>query len=366
MKFEDKKLMLAAAFVAGLLVGWFVLGWLLFPVHWTNVNPWEMRPSARATYLDLVAQDYAIHHDKGRLNALLMGWPRDDLAESLPKLITYYQQHGQTARARAVSEMMSALGPDVAHTERRGSSPLWKWLWLLLKVLLLTLFFTGVLYVLWYLKRRLSAPPTAVKRERHAEERPAAAPVIPPETVTEGGSPAPEPVIVTAPASPKPGMELLERATLEFHVGEEADYTDIKTLTTEEGSEYLGEFSLGPEAWLDDRHELPYAFSIWLFDKQDVNSKSVFLVSPGAWNDERLRSELTRKPDGANAGLVKIAPGASFALETNALYLQGIVSSVSYSPKSEPDSVVAELKVKVEVYRNPENRVPSFLARTRK
>jgi hypothetical protein len=362
MRAGKRELTLAAVFVAGLLIGWFVLGWLLFPVHWANVNPWEMRPSARATYLDLVAEDYAIHHDRGRLNALLMGWPRDDLAESLPKLITYYQQRGQTARARAVSEMMDALGSEVAAPIHRKGSPIWKWLWILIKVVLLTLLFVGVLYAIWYLKKRLTGSPKTTVSPPATVEREERTPPEAPPTTPQPTEPKPTPVTAVAPGT---GWELVERATLEFHIGEEPDYADSRDLLKRDESrsetEFLGSYGLGPEEWLDEKHDLPCAFAVWLFDKLDQHTRSVFLLSPGVWRDAGLREKLLGKPDAASSEMVKIAPGASFRLETRTMYLQGVVSSVSYSPKADGEAAVSEIRIEVGVYRNPEAEVPSFL-----
>ncbi len=361
MRLKGKELWLATAFVAGLLVGWFVLGWLLFPVHWTNVNPWEMRPSGRATYLDLVAEDYAIHHDGARLDAMLMGWPRDDLAESLPKLITYHQQHGQLGQARAVSEMMSALGTEVRQTKPKAGLNLWKWLWILIKVLLLTLLFVLVLYAIWYLKKQLEGRPKPRAVQKGEEKTPQPPPSAPPSQPIET---VPPPAPVTSVA-PQPGWELLEHATLEFHIGEEPDYSDSKDLLVQTESagetEFLGSYGLGPEEWIDDRHDFPYAFSVWIFDKLDQHTRSVFLISPGTWDDDALKAKLGTKPEAASSEMVKIAPGAAFRLETRTLYLRGVVAAAGYSPKAGPEMALSELKVDVEIYRNPEAEVPSFL-----
>lgn len=56
---------LALAFLAGLMVGWWVLGLWLFPVHWGEAEPYHLRPAVRADYLQLVANDYG---SNGRLD----------------------------------------------------------------------------------------------------------------------------------------------------------------------------------------------------------------------------------------------------------------------------------------------------------
>ncbi len=393
---DRKNLVLAAVFVAGLLVGWLVLGWLLFPVHWVNVDPWEMRPSARATYLDLVAEDYAIHQDKSRLEALLMGWPSADLAESLPRLITYHQRHGQVEQARALGMMMGALGTEVSHPVRKKGSALWKWIFSLIEVLLLTLLFVGVLYVVWRVKKSMEARTPVEQREEAGQKAvgvgpmptssPARVPEAPasPETTSSPArvpeapaSPqaAPPPVQVPeAPAIPeitpppalKPGRQLLDRTVLEFHVGDEVDYTDSRDLVSEGRKEFFGNYGIAPEEWLDKRQELPWVFSVWLFDKLDINTKTVFLLTPGAWKNEDVRNALVKSSDQGEAQMLEIKPGSSFALETSGLYMRCVVSQVDYSSKADPEMAVSEIRLDVDVYRNTGAGIPSFLRNARK
>ncbi len=392
---DRKSLVLVAVFVAGLLVGWLVLGWLLFPVHWVNVDPWEMRPPARATYLDLVAEDYAIHQDKSRLEAFLMGWPSADLAKSLPELITYHQRHGQVGQARAVGMMMGALGTEVSHPVQKKGSALWKWIFLLIKVLLLTLLFVGVLYVVWRVKRRIEARAPIEQRKEASQKAMGGGPMptspptgvpeapAPPETasppvrVAEAPAPpetAPPPArVAEAPAStetasphaPKPGWQLLDRTVLEFHVGDEVDYTDSRDLVSEGRKEFFGNYGIAPEEWLDKRQELPWAFSVWLFDKLDINTKTVFLVTSGAWKNEDMRNSLTKSSDQGEVEMREIKPGSSFALETSGLYMRCVVSQVDYSPKADPEMAVSEIRLDVDVYRNTGAGIPSFLRNAR-
>lgn len=56
---------LTLAFLAGLLLGWWVLGLWLFPVRWGEAEPYHLRPAVRADYLQLVANDYG---SNGRLD----------------------------------------------------------------------------------------------------------------------------------------------------------------------------------------------------------------------------------------------------------------------------------------------------------
>ena len=65
-------------FIAGLLLGWFVLGWWLFPIEYTQVYPNELRDEARDEYFQMVAEGYALTGDRIRAARRLQYWNVDD------------------------------------------------------------------------------------------------------------------------------------------------------------------------------------------------------------------------------------------------------------------------------------------------
>ena len=75
---------LALIFIAGLLLGWFVLGWWLFPIEYTQVYPNELRPDARNEYFQMVAEGYSLTGDRIRAAQRLQYWNVDD---ELPRVI---------------------------------------------------------------------------------------------------------------------------------------------------------------------------------------------------------------------------------------------------------------------------------------
>ena len=44
--------------VLGIIIGWFLLGWGLFPVPWVNATPGHLREDYRSAYLAYVAEDF--------------------------------------------------------------------------------------------------------------------------------------------------------------------------------------------------------------------------------------------------------------------------------------------------------------------
>jgi hypothetical protein len=70
----------AAIFLIGLIIGWFVLGWAVFPVRYTNVYPNELRPEVLNDYLLMTAESYAATGDLRTAAKRLKYWEPEDLA----------------------------------------------------------------------------------------------------------------------------------------------------------------------------------------------------------------------------------------------------------------------------------------------
>jgi hypothetical protein len=66
-------------FLAGLLVGWIVIGWWIWPVHWTNSSPWDMSTKYQRTFVQLIADRYWTTRDLAQAEAALSGWGHDDV-----------------------------------------------------------------------------------------------------------------------------------------------------------------------------------------------------------------------------------------------------------------------------------------------
>lgn len=66
------------AFSAGLFLGWIVIGWVLWPVHWYNTVPADLGQKYQKAYIKLVAKEYRETRDLVQVRAYLDNW--DDLA----------------------------------------------------------------------------------------------------------------------------------------------------------------------------------------------------------------------------------------------------------------------------------------------
>jgi hypothetical protein len=80
---RSQSYLLGLTFVVGLLLGWMVIGWWLWPVQWANSEPWHLRSKHQRTFVRLVAEDYWQTSDIYRVREALAGWDEEALAELL-------------------------------------------------------------------------------------------------------------------------------------------------------------------------------------------------------------------------------------------------------------------------------------------
>ena len=69
--------------LAGLLVGWLVIGWWLWPVQWTGALPADLGPADTERYFDLVAESYLLNQDAKLAEKRLASFPASQQAALL-------------------------------------------------------------------------------------------------------------------------------------------------------------------------------------------------------------------------------------------------------------------------------------------
>ena len=100
---SSRRFFLGLAFGLGLLLGWLVIGWWLWPVQWANSDPWHLHPTYQRTFVTLVAEEYWRTSDVSQANQALAGWDRKDLAN----LLTAMKDETTNAETR---QHLAALG----------------------------------------------------------------------------------------------------------------------------------------------------------------------------------------------------------------------------------------------------------------
>jgi len=74
---------LVLGLLVGLGVGWMVLGWILFPVQWTDAAPADLHPDYRAFYVQMVADSYALDQNRELVQMRLGQWDETKLSKAI-------------------------------------------------------------------------------------------------------------------------------------------------------------------------------------------------------------------------------------------------------------------------------------------
>lgn len=96
----------AAPFVVGLLLGWIVLGWWIWPVQWTDAYPVDLTAADRAAYVQMVADAYARRADAAVAADRLKSFPAPTLAAALDAQIA---RAGDPVGAQNARQLKSGL-----------------------------------------------------------------------------------------------------------------------------------------------------------------------------------------------------------------------------------------------------------------
>ncbi len=110
-------------FVAGLLLGWLIIGWWLWPVEWKNALPQDLAPRLQNQYLTMVAESYAANGNLQLAQDRLAGWPTAELAVALGNTQEFLAAT-DAARAANVQLLASALSVSTGEAGVSGAGPL--------------------------------------------------------------------------------------------------------------------------------------------------------------------------------------------------------------------------------------------------
>lgn len=321
------------AFVVGLLIGWFVIGWGLWPVQWTDATPEYLRQDLKEDYLRMAIDSYALNKDatlaKSRYEAL-----GEDAISIIGELEQDIQAQAQAMAFRAalqVSPVLPGEAPALEEEQPEGSN----WIRNLLIVSCgVSLLVVAGVFVFLFLRRRQVTPVDQQTVYDDSYDAPYGAPEEPAEThQADWGAykaDTSEPPMVQFMASYKLGDDLFDDS---FSIDSPA-------------GEFLGECGVGiSEAiGVGDPKKIT-AFEFWLFDKNDIQTVTKVLMSDHAFNNEAIYQRLAAKGEPVLA-----TPGSETVLETQTLQMVVRVVDMNYGngalpPSSFFDRLVLELAV---------------------
>ncbi|MBM4429294.1 MAG: hypothetical protein FJ026_02975 [Chloroflexi bacterium] len=321
----------AIAFVLGLVLGLFVLGWWLWPVKWTNADLSDLRASHKENHMQLIADSYALTGNselaRARLQQLKAPGEKDtDLSTALAALVRSRLDAGKADEAMRVQGLLSAASlppvptpqPATGQPTAAARSPLLRIVGIVFFLLLLG---AGVALLLGQLQKR-----PAVRRRSPTAAEPSFEPIL--EAERE---------VTASPVS----EGFVGHFETTYSVGDEG-YDASYSLESPTG-EFLGDCGISAlEDILAGEPDKVVAFELWLFDKDDVRTETKILLSEGAFADEAVRESLASKGE-----LIRAEEGQIIILETANLRMDAKISELEYD--SAANSAFARLSTVLDV-----------------
>lgn len=341
--------------VVGLLIGWFLLGWVLFPVQYTNADLWDLNPPAKEIYIVTTADAFAADQNLTLAQERLRGMTAQEISQSLSAEFAKRNTNGDAAGAARMSSFAQAIGMPLSSTPAQpvptptpggtGGSIMDNMGMLLLVLAGLILLVAAGLFLYTRLKNRRAAPQTAATSSSAAAapteltDTPGTAPAMP---VAAPAAAAAGAAVVTRPGTTPPSKSLgTFAATYKF--GED-NYDTSFTLETNRG-EFLGETGMGSSETVGEgKPDKVTAFDVWLFDKTDVRTVTQILMSEAAYNNQQTRQRLATKGE-----LVLAEKGKTVTLETATLVVNCEIVDLVYAstPGLPPNSHFQKLIVEM-------------------
>jgi hypothetical protein len=336
---------LAIGLFLGLIIGWFGIGWGVWPVEWKDASVRELRADLRVDYLRLAVESYVRTPDDA---AAVRRWVElgDKQAETLstlksdpsinPAAVEVFShavgagggvgaapvvpgapagtaQPGQaeTAAAKPTDALSAMLTTTAVAPESSSGSPMGiNLVYLLLILIVLTLVIGGVLVYLLFIRPKNAASGASQSAEKSA---PVQATGVYDYSHDEQGEPIAQ--YMTA-----------------YALGDDL-YDDSFSIDSPNG-EFLGECGVGVSDTIGvgDPKKVS-AFEVWLFDKNDIQTVTKVLMSEHAFNDPEISQKLAAKGEP-----VLVSPGKNIILETATLQMEARIVDMSYGQGALPQS----------------------------
>lgn len=286
--------------IIGLIIGWFVIGWGLWPVEWTDAAPADLHPAWQEDYLRSAIDSFTLSGDVANAQRR---W--QDLGSAAEETLAKIEANPGAQKPEAIAAFKAAVRAGAAPAEEEGGgiSPFF----------LIACFVTLVLavaLVAMYLFRR---------------------------TGTTEVSPAMQAAEATREAQQTDYQAMGEEPPLSqymttYMLGDDL-FDDSFSIDSPAG-EFLGECGVGiaETIGVGDPKRVT-SFEVWLFDKNDIQTVTKVLMSQHAFQDPETRDRLAAKGEPVLA-----AADTPVILETQTLRLSARIVDMSYGSGALPEN----------------------------
>ncbi|MBC8276465.1 MAG: hypothetical protein H8E40_16055 [Chloroflexi bacterium] len=293
--------------VVGLIIGLPILGWWVFPVQWTDTDPFDLRQSYKEAYISMLADSYTLSTNVALARQRVEGWDPKDLGQVIGQLQAKASDGAQVQRldklAAALGVRAEVVTPEPAAQPTTASTLLRRLAPILGIVLAAALVIAGVMVCISLLRERRPEEPAKLGRR---------------------------PPSMRQVVKPEGTGEPLGHFVASYTLGQ--DSYDQSFSIESPTSEFLGEcgmgiseiVSAGPPANIT-------AFEVWLFDKNDIRTVTKVLMSKYAYDDDALRAKLAPKGEA-----ILVEPGKATVLETASLRVDAEISEMEYGHEAAP------------------------------
>jgi len=353
VKFADNNLQITmgVVFLFGVLAGWLVIGWWLFPVEWEDADPESLHPHFISEWVQMSADSYVLTTDIDTANKRV-----DWLGEQSFGYVEYARRNAAGAEQLRIAQLQAVLdgaeeskvvgsepssGVESTSSEEIDIEDTESGLFsrsvfvAVLGGFIVAAVMSGVGY---YVVKNVSLRP-----KREFEILPQGIDNGPATDDENESSPIAQSVTDTEDA--ERGAPLARFMTT-FLLGDDM-YDDSFGIDDANG-DFLGECGMGISdiIGVGDPKKV-CAFEIWIFDKNDVRTVTKVLMSEDTFGDESKRASLAPKGDPVLAD-----SGKGIVLETASLYVNARIVDMQYGGGALPqNSFFNQLTLELSAWR---------------
>ena len=326
-------LFLLIFFFVGCLLGWWVMGYMVWPVQYAGeAHSYELTAPEKENYVVMVANSYTMTGDSTRAKALFAGWDNSEIGPLLANVSANLRALGQLEQAQRVEDLAGVLTAGAAapapaqdsetppsmqqpipvqSAAQTSGFPLMSIIQICIGLVVILIIIATILFFV-DLRRRGPRP----DRPRFEVDN------VFEEVETDESA--------------------IGHFRSRYSLGDD-NYDESFSLETSEG-EFLGECGVGISETIEaGPPDKVTAFEVWLFDKSDIRTVTKVLMSEFAFNEPSLRDKLAPKGDALLA-----QEGLTFEIETDTFDLEVRVTEVTYGAEGEyPDSYFESLAVEL-------------------